>query len=105
MFGWIIDVWLETFPLRQGQSRNEFEAKKGAIIGYRKYYTQKAIEDIEKLAKEMNIISPLADSKKEYIEKATQIINNQDLRKEIGGLYYKLNNSYRKHTNFLEVIK
>ena len=105
IFGWVIDVWLETFPLRQGQSRNEFEAKKGAIIGHKKYYAQKAIENIEKLVKEINIISPLADSKKEYIEKASQIIKNQDLRKEIGNLYYKLNNSYRKPTNFLEVIK
>jgi hypothetical protein len=104
IYGWVIDVWLETFPLRQGQSRNEFEAKSGAIVGYKKYYSKKAIEDIEKLAKELKIKSPLASNLDEYIEITSLLIKDKKYRKKIGELYLMLNKSYRKNTNFLEVI-
>jgi len=104
IYGWVIDVWLETFPLRQGNSRNEFEAKGGAIIGYIKFYTQKAINDINKLAEKMKIISPLAFTLEEFISLANEIINNKALRKKVGELYLKLSKSYEKQSNFLKVL-
>ena len=36
VYGWVIDVWLNTFPLVQGQSQQEFEAKEnGYVVNYR----------------------------------------------------------------------
>jgi hypothetical protein len=104
-FGWVIDVWPETFPLRQGNSRNEYEAKGGAIIGYKKYYTQKAIEDIEKIAKTINF-SPLADNLKEFVEKTSKVIQDKNLREDVGKLYLKLREKYSQFDtkNFLKAI-
>jgi hypothetical protein len=104
-FGWVIDVWSETFPLRQGNSRNEFEAKGGAIIGYKKFYTKEAIEDIEEIAKTINF-SPLADTLKEFVEKTSKVIQDKNLRENVGKLYLKLIKKYSQFNkeSFLKAI-
>jgi len=96
VYGWVIDIWLETFPLRQGNSRNEFEAKSGAIVGYKNYYTKTAIEDIENFSKELNIPSPLANNLDEVVKITINLIKDKNLRKKTGQLYKKLRDFYSK---------
>ena len=94
IYGWVIDVWCETFPHRQGQSRNEFEAKGGAIIGYKKYYNQNAIIDIENLSKELNIPTPLSNSLEEFVVITNNLIKDKKLRQKTGLLYKQLREFY-----------
>jgi predicted O-linked N-acetylglucosamine transferase (SPINDLY family) len=94
IWGWVIDVWPETFPLRQGQSRNEYEAKGGAIIGYKKYYSKGAIKTIENFAKELEIESPLAKNLDEYVELTTKAIKDKEYREKLGTLYKKVREKY-----------
>ena len=94
VYGWVIDVWCETFPLRQGHSRNEFEAKGGAIVGYKKYYTQNAIIDIENLSQELNIPTPLSNNLEEFVVITNNLIKDKNLRKKTGLLYKQLREFY-----------
>ena len=104
IFGWVIDVWPETFPLRQGNSRNEYEAKGGTIIGYKKYYTTNAIKDIEEIVKNLGIISPLANSLDEFVSLTTKTIKDKEYREKLERLYLKLRDKYSKF-NINEFLK
>ena len=85
MFGWVIDVWLDTFPLLQGHSRNEYQAKGGSIIVLKKYYPTASFENMKRLSKKYNTKNPIVN-KEEYIEFANNLIKNKNLRNIQGEL-------------------
>jgi hypothetical protein len=91
IFGWVIDVWLDTFPLRQGQSLVEAQAKGGAIVHYAPVLPEKDAENIKKAyeegEKDLGIklpFYPIAETVDEYIDYADKLIKDEKLRKEIG---------------------
>jgi len=54
IFGWVIDVWLDSFPLWQGQSAEEFRMKGGILI--RKKVDEKpTYDEFEKVLKQASI--------------------------------------------------
>ncbi|GAB6045539.1 hypothetical protein JCM11957_11370 [Caminibacter profundus] len=85
IFGWVIDVWLDSFPLLQGQSRNEFEAKGGVVVGMKKYYPDVFINSLSKITDK----KLLADDEKEYVELANKFIRDEKYRKDVGEIFKK----------------
>ena len=98
IYGWVIDVWPDSFPLRQGQSKNEFIAK-GRLVIFHKKYINKTIEKWYDKCK----LKPFANNTNEYIELINNIIKNSELKE----LLIKCNKKIFKNekTNFMEVIK
>jgi hypothetical protein len=78
MCGWVIDVWPDSFPLRQGQSKNEYSAKGGVVI-YMDEYLNDTIRNWYKNFK----IKPFANSIDEYVGLVTEMINNLEKRKKL----------------------
>lgn len=103
IFGWVIDVWLDTFPIVQGKSRNEFEAKGGAIVGMKKYYPKSYIKSLKNLTNK----KLLADNEEEYIELANKLIKDKNFRKEVGEIFKSRINLVNRFdiNNFMKIIK
>ncbi len=78
VFGWVIDVWPDSFPLRQGQSKNEYIAKGGSIIFMDKYLN----DTIRNWYKGFEI-PPIAKDEKEYIEFVNRLINDKDYKNKL----------------------
>jgi hypothetical protein len=95
-FGWVIDVWPDSFPLGQGQSKDEFIAKKKPVIFHRKR------DDIKR--DEINKVFVAKDDN-EYIEFINELIKNTEKRNEIAELEYKLWFEDIDIKSFVKVIK
>jgi len=97
MFGWIIDIWPDTFPLRQGQSKNEYIAKGGVVIFMEKYINE-AIKNWYKTSK----IKPFAKDKNEYIKLVNNLIQNKNDYKYLQE--FNKNIFKNQKTNFCEIL-
>jgi len=104
IFGWVIDVWPDTFPLRQGQSRVEYREKDGVIIGMEKYYTDKAINLKKRIAIKNNLIYPLASNKEEYIKLVTLMVKDKEKYQEVKKLYNLVNPYYHNQVNVKDIL-
>jgi hypothetical protein len=97
IFGWVIDIWPDTFPLGGGHSRDEFIAKKRPVVFH--------IKREEKYA-EYEKGEFLAYSDEEYIRIINKLITDKDYRKKLGEKEYKVwikeRGKYKKE--FLEAI-
>jgi len=76
VYGWVIDVWPDSFPLRQGQSKNEYIAKGGVVVFMEEYLNDTIREwyknsDINVFAKDI----------KDYIDLISLYINDLEERK------------------------
>jgi glycosyltransferase involved in cell wall biosynthesis len=96
VFGWVIDIWLDSFPLRQGHSLVEAQAKGGAIVHYAPVLTQKDIDNMKNAYKEgeqdLNLklpFYPIAENKDEYIKFADYLIKNDLDRRNVGDCFKK----------------
>jgi hypothetical protein len=97
IFGWVIDVWPDTFPLGGGHSRDEFIAKKKPVVFHIKRSEKYA--DYEKG-------EFLAYTDEEYIEKINRLVKDEEYRKYLGELEYKvwIEERNRHKKDFLEII-
>jgi hypothetical protein len=80
IFGWIIDVWPDSFPLGQGQSKDEFVAKKRPVI----HHVKRNLEITEETK------DYIAENDEMYIKMVTDLIKSEEKRKELGELEYKI---------------
>ena len=94
VFGWVIDVWPDSFPLNQGQSKDEFRAKKKPIVFYR--------DDIKQTSRNKSYVATNID---EYIQNVNELINSPEKRKEVGALCYEDVYSTFKECNFQKIIE
>jgi hypothetical protein len=90
VFGWVIDVWPDTFPLRQGQSLVEAQAKGGAIIHYGPNHSSEDIEMIRNAYKKSEKalgyklpFYPIAKNQEEYVKYLNELIKNKETRNKI----------------------
>ncbi len=67
IFGWVIDIWPDSFPLGEGQSKDEFIAKKRPAIFHIK----------RKISKDKKNNISVANNNKEYINIISKLINNR----------------------------
>ena len=93
VYGWVIDVWPDSFPQGQGQSKDEFIAKKRPVIFHIK----------RKITLDENNRDFVALRDEEYIEKVTKLIHSDKYRKHISQLEYKL--WYKNKMNVDKFIK
>ncbi|GAX87609.1 conserved hypothetical protein [Lebetimonas natsushimae] len=93
VYGWVIDIWPDSFPLGQGKSKDEFIAKKRPVI----FHIKRKIKSNKK-----NKVF-IANDDKEYIEMVTALIKNAKKREEIGNLEYKQWYENKKNI-FLKII-
>ena len=68
IYGWVIDVWPDSFPLGQGQSKDEFIAKNRPVIFHIK----------RGLKRNNNNKVFIAKDDSEYIEFASKLIKNKE---------------------------
>ena len=104
VYGWVIDIWINTFPLVQGQSQEEYYTKKSGMVIYGLYsFKCKDYSSHYEFIKSSHLYNPereklflkVYDIKKEDIN---EDINFYDLR---FNLYKKLN----PNANFQEIKK
>jgi len=105
VYGWIIDVWLDTFPLFQGQSRVEYQAKNGSIVVLKKYYPQPSFEQMKKISKEMNAKNPIVETVEEYINFTNILVKNKNTREIQGRINKGWTNQKFDLDNFLKAIE
>jgi hypothetical protein len=89
MYGWVIDVWPDTFPLEQGHSKSEFMAKKGCLIFSYNHSSEFNKRMYDNFMSKLNFV-PLGEDVKEYIYKVNSVIKNSKLRKDVGNIQYNL---------------
>jgi len=97
VWGWVIDVVLDTFPLRQGQSKNELIAKGKPVVFMDKYLNDTIRNWYEGFDEK-----PFAKDEKEYIEIANRLLNDKEYYKKLSKWNKKIFDNQK--TNFLEVI-
>lgn len=106
VYGWVIDVWPDTFPLPQGNSKNEFQSKNGCVILYKKYYAKEDMDRWTDYFKNHNIkYLPLCDSLQEYIEVLDKAVKDNNFRKIVGNIHKNLMVEDNKLGNFIEIIR
>lgn len=93
VYGWVIDVWLDSFPLGHGQSKDEYIAKKRPVIFHTKRQMKK--NDINSLF--------VAKDDKEYVYLVNNILNNPVMQKEIADTEFNLWFNHKKN-NFLKTV-
>jgi hypothetical protein len=94
MYGWVIDVWPDSFPLGNGQSKDEFIAKKRPVIFHSKRKIKRTEENKEFVA----------ENNEEYIYIVNSLIESFEKRKKIANREYELWYKYKK-SNFLSLLK
>jgi len=97
IYGWVIDVWLDSFPLRQGQSKNEYTAKGGVVI-YMNEYLNDTIRNWYKNFE----MKPWGNNEKEYIQEVNKFIKNKELRTKLSKFNKKIFNN--ENCEFVKVI-
>ena len=95
IYGWVIDVWPDSFPLGQGQSKDEFIAKNRPVIFHIKRGVKRNNNNKVFIAKD--------DS--EYIEFASKLIKNKEKREEIAQLEHKLWFKNSDIKSFMKVLE
>ncbi|WP_024790731.1 MULTISPECIES: hypothetical protein [unclassified Lebetimonas] len=109
IYGWVIDIWPDTFPLRQGHSIIEAQAKGVSLIHYGPNYTK---EDLEKLKigynygfKQLNIklFYPIANDKNKYVKIANFLIKIKDKRLKIAKAF-QIDILKNIESNFIEKV-
>jgi len=95
IYGWVIDVWPDSFPLGQGQSKDEFIAKNRPVIFHIKRGVKRNNNNKVFIAKD--------DS--EYIEFVSKLIKNKEKREEIAQLEHKLWFKNSDIKSFMKVLE
>jgi len=126
IFGWIIDIWINTYPLIQGQSQEEYSAKKTGVIleskdiinsmfdekinleMYETYLKENNIKD-NKLIKIINDILQ-TDNKEKWYKTIFYLIHNKEFYnfyKWINTIKWNEYNQYKQKqlNKFLEILK
>ena len=82
VFGYVIDLWLDTFPMHQGESMSEYSSKGGVFL---RLLDNKDTADfmLEKVGL-ASLCRDWAYNVDDYIEVADYLINNQDCRVGLG---------------------
>ena len=97
VYGWVIDVWPDSFPLRQGQSKNEYIAKGGVVV-FMDEYLNDTIRNWYKEFELKDII--MSKDIKSYIKNVNLLIRDKNLRPQISNtnknLFQKMNINYKK---------
>jgi len=85
IYGWVIDVWPDSFPLRGGVAKGEYKAKGGFFVTHLKYYKNESYKIIldEKYSNE-GVEYPIAYDTKEYIYFVNKAIKDKKYREMIG---------------------
>jgi len=93
VYGWVIDVWPDSFPLRGGQAKAEYRSKNGFLVDHLKAYKGnsyiKALQIKEKYAKD-SIQYPTAVTNSEYIAFINRGIKEINYRTEISKIQKEL---------------
>jgi len=97
VYGWVIDVWPDSFPLRQGQSKNEYLAKGGVVVFMEKYVN----DTIKNWYKDLDI-KVLAKDKDEYISIMESFIKNPNKREQVQRFNTKIFENI--HTDLLKIL-
>jgi translation initiation factor IF-2 len=90
-------VWPDSFPERQGQSKNEYSAKGGVVI-YMNEYLNDTIRNWYKNFE----IKPFANSIDEYVGLVTEMINNLEKREKLSE--FNKNIFFNQTTNFIKCL-
>ena len=105
VYGWVLDIWADTFPLRQGLSTGEFLAKRKAFVTHGNYYTKEHLKRFKKKYSDVDPL-PLVFSEKEYIERLNLIITNKEYYKKLANLAYNdANNAIIEINEFRRIIE
>jgi hypothetical protein len=106
IYGWVIDVWPDSFPLRGGQAKGEFKAKGGFFVTHLDYYKGQNYENMlnQKIEfQKKGIEFPNAKDIDEYIYFVNKAIKDEKYRKEIGKIQ-KENSLQKVDTDFMKVL-
>ncbi|MEO1923261.1 MAG: hypothetical protein ABGX25_01935, partial [Nautiliaceae bacterium] len=107
IYGWVIDIWPDTFPLRQGKSLGEFLAKGKCFVRIHKEFVQKqgknlvlnnelkyilkhlSNEEKHLFLRNPQLLAPIFDNQKDYKEFLELFITNKNIR-SLGSKLQKL---------------
>lgn len=104
IYGYVIDLWLEPFKTKSGESLSEFMYKKKLFI---RLDENKWLIESKKTQKYKNYGKYIwPDSKNAYVELATQLIKNHSLFEKVLSNYYKFLLTYKPDgLKLIDIIK